>query len=414
MSTFAGRWLSTFGPMELTQEGNCVRGHYLGGGVECPIEGEVANGRLTFTYREPAAHGEGWFELNRTGKRFTGQWRPDGAAAWGDWQGERIGFDGLWETDFGLVRLVEEPDRVIGFYEVEGGATIDGRLDGNRLVFQYTEPKVRGEGRFELAEDGLRFDGEWRADGQASWAPWRGRRVLPAQGQSWLAVFEVPWQRYLADREYSFGHMLREFFARVPQVHVRHRFFTNEGGLHHCCRNLLYLAEPAVVLIATHAHPDGITVNGQTIDPRSIVESLRHASDIRLLHFSACLVMQDPDRVEALRRLGGEARLPISGYSTSVDWAASAIIEFAYLDLILARGLSPAAAAEQVRRLLPFAGDDEVPNGLYPPAGLRILLPETEKRTPPPQAETPGETAAQSPLIPAPGKRGTPLKGIFA
>ena len=65
----------------------------------------------------------------------------------------------------------------------------------------------------------------------------------------------------------------------------------------------------------------------------------------------------------------------VSGYATSVDWAASALIEFAYLEMILTKGLTPAAAAEQVRKLLPFAGDEKIEGSPFPPAGFRAVLP---------------------------------------
>ena len=376
MTNFSGKWQSTFGPMELTQEGSHVAGSYLSGGAQCLVEGEVRNGRLSFRYQEPAVRGEGWFELLRSGNGFTGQWHPDGVDGLAEWTGERLGFEGLWNSDFGLLRLVREGDVVHGFYEATGGSTIEGRLDGDQLVFTYQEPTVRGEGRFVLAEDGLSFQGEWKPEGTAPWQPWRGTRVLPQPGVTWLVVLEAPWQRYLADREYAFGNMLREFFARLGNVRVRHRFFVNEAGLRKNCRDLMYLAEPVVLVLASHGLPQGVTVDGHTVEVRAVMESLRHAADLRLVHFSACLIMQDPAVVDSLRALSRQARLPLSGYATSVDWAASAIIEFTYLEMILAKGLTPAAAAEQVYRLLPFAGEAEVPGGAYEPAGFRLILPD--------------------------------------
>jgi hypothetical protein len=187
---------------------------------------------------------------------------------------------------------------------------------------------------------------------------------------------EAPWQRFLSDREYAFGNMLREFFARLANVRVRHRFFGNEAGLLKQCRDLMYLAEPVVLVLASHGLPQGVTVDGKTVEVRAVMESLRQAADLRLVHFSACLIMEDPAVVASLRTLSRQARLPLSGYATSVDWAASAIIEFTYLEMILAKGMTPAAAAEQVYRLLPFAGESEVPGGAYAPAGFRLILPE--------------------------------------
>jgi hypothetical protein len=380
MSTFAGKWQTTFGPMELAQDGKRVRGSYAYMGTECAVTGRIVGARLVFKYREPTIHGEGWFALTRRGKAFAGQYRPQGAERWGSWEGERIGFDGLWNASFGLLRLVEEGDRVHGYYETNGAATIEGRRDGDRLTFTYREPRLRGRGRFELAADGLSFQGEWRPHGAKDWRPWSGIRVRPQPNRTYLVVIEAPWQRWLGEPEYSFGSMLRAFFARVSHVEVRHRFFTNEAGLRKCCRDLLYIAEPVVLLLATHGRPDGIPVDGQTIGVRALAEALQYTGDLRLLHFSACLMLQDPEVVSFLREFAAGARLPISGYTTSVDWAASAIIEFTYLDLILSKGLTPAAAAEQLPKLLPFAGDKELDGATYHPAGFTMVTPEGKRR----------------------------------
>src|SRR5688572_6633683 len=112
--TFTGHWFTTFGVMDLDQQGPHVRGAYRWNGQECAIEGRVKNGKLSFTYQEPKARGEGWFALARHGK-FTGQWRPKGEATWHPWIGER-GFDGLWDTSFGMLRLIDEARSVSGSY----------------------------------------------------------------------------------------------------------------------------------------------------------------------------------------------------------------------------------------------------------------------------------------------------------
>ena len=234
MQDFPGKWLTTFGPMELTRHGASVRGVYRYVASECDLQGKIRRGRLVFTYREPDVQGEGWFELMRGGKGFTGRFRAAGDDRWQPWDGERVGFDGLWNSSFGPLRLIEEGDRVSGFYPVGAGATLEGRRKGDRLTFRYREPAARGRGAFELAADGLSFEGEWRARGDDRWQPWWGLRVRPQPNLTWLVVVEAPWQRFLSEREYSFGGMLREFFARVPAVQVRHRFFTNEAGLRKC------------------------------------------------------------------------------------------------------------------------------------------------------------------------------------
>src|SRR5262249_16422447 len=192
-------------------------------------------------------------------------------------------------------------------------------------------------------------------------------------------VVEAPWQRFLSDQEYSFGNMLREFFARAPRVQVRQRYFSNEAGLRKCLRDLMYIAEPVVLMLATHAQPDGITVHGQTIGVPALIDSLRDVGNLRHLHFSACLLMQDPAVVETLRAFSTQARVPISGYTTSVNWAQSAIIEFAFLEMILSLDMPSAEAAEQLVKVLPFAGSQPLPEAAFRPAGFSIVLPGENK-----------------------------------
>src|SRR5262245_30388751 len=110
MSSFAGQWFTTFGPMTLSQHGQRVTGTYHSDGADNSIDGEIHDGGLTFRYREPAVGGEGQFTLVRHGM-FQGQWRPDGDVNWRPWQGHRQ-FDGIWETRFGLMRLFQETDQV--------------------------------------------------------------------------------------------------------------------------------------------------------------------------------------------------------------------------------------------------------------------------------------------------------------
>lgn len=373
---FAGRWFTSFGPMELIQDGDHVHGFYSMQQGRCSIDGTIRSGKLHFTYREPGVEGEGWFELIRYG-RFSGEWRPNESSRWSLWRGERE-FEGIWQTSFGLLRLVQEPDRVLGFYEGAGPCSLEGRFERNKLEFHYREARSQGEGRFELAEDASRFDGEWRAVGSAQWAPWQGHRLAGLPGAVWLVVIEAHWQRSYLDKEYAFGHMLREFFSRLPHVSVRQRFFEDEIGLERWCRELMYIPEPIVVVFASHGTADGLTVHGRPFSTASLAETFRYADNVILLHFSCCMMMQDGKAGELARALQVLGRFPISGYDRSVDWAASAVIEFQYLDMVLGRGVGPVDAAQNVLRLIAYAGNEDVPASPYPAAGFRILLPRAE------------------------------------
>lgn len=378
--SFAGQWFTTFGPMTLSQSGPRVSGVYHSGNAENTIEGEIRDGVLVFRYQEPTAAGDGQFTLVRHGM-FQGQWRQDGDENWRPWQGHRQ-FDGIWNSSFGLMRLFQEPDQVYGFYEGAGSASLQGTLQGNRLSFRYQEPRVGGQGHFELAPDCYSFQGQWLQEGQTTWGRWEAHRLLPRPDVRWLVVLEANWQSYLLEKEYAFGSMLREFFARVPGVEVRHRFFSNDAGLALLCRDMLYLPEPAILVLASHGTPEGLMTRAGPIGPKVLIDNLKHADTVGLLHFSSCLVMDGGPTGEFNRTLQRELRFPISGYASSVDWAASALIEFTYLDMILSKGLPPSAAADQVRNLLAFAGDEPVAGSPYPPACFRIWLPGTESVEP--------------------------------
>jgi hypothetical protein len=376
---FAGRWHSTFGPLEITMTDGRARGSYRFGDIDGEIEGTVSGRRLTFKYREPAVQGEGWFDLLRPG-RFSGKWRPDGSPWWYEWSGER-GFDGIWNSSFGPMKLVSgDGGTVTGFYEMQGPASIEGQEDGGAMSFIYREPAVAGQGTFTLSDDGFAFSGQWRPDGQEQWQPWEGSRLLPAPGQAWLVVLEAHWQLYLQEREYSFGEMLDAFFARNPRVSVRHRFFSDGEGLRKWARGLMYIPEPVVLVVAAHGTEEGLRAGGPPIGADALVESVRYADTIMLTHFSSCLMMNqrlENDMAAGLRALN---RFPVSGYTTPVNWAASAIIEFTYLNYIFEQGLPPGAAAEEVLRSLKFAGDKVHDGSPFPAAGFQIMLPESNKK----------------------------------
>lgn len=361
-SGFTGEWFTTFGPMTLAPQGEKVVGTYRYANTEGRIEGEATGDTLNFTYTSPDERGEGAFRLLRPGK-FTGTYMGSGESRAQRWEGER-GWDGVWESDFGRVRLIHEAERIHGFYEGAGLSVIEGQLRDGRLEFRYREPNASGEGRFLLSDDGLAFAGEWRTPESAEWSPWSGRRLQPEPGLTWLVVLEAHWQLSLAESEYAFGDMLREVFAPLPNVRVRQRFFHDAQSLEHWCRELLFLPEPAIVMIASHGVAEGLSVHGEVINTTRVLESLRYAETLKLLHFSSCLVGE-----RALTR----QPYPISGYTTSVDWGASALLEFTYLDLMLNRGLDPAEAAAKLPTLISYAGDVVSRDSPYPAAGFRFF-----------------------------------------
>jgi hypothetical protein len=135
-------------------------------------------------------------------------------------------------------------------------------------------------------------------------------------------------------------------------------------------------------VLATHGTAEGLSVAGGTVGSAALVEALPCVDGLMLLHFSACLTMQGGPEGDFLRELGAALRCPISGYATSVDWSASALLEMTYLDMVLSKGLAPADAAAQLTNLVAFAGDEAPQGSAYPPAAFRVLLPGGGKNAP--------------------------------
>jgi hypothetical protein len=371
---FAGRWFTSFGPMVLHQDGDRVTGTYGPTGLEHTLEGTVTDGTLDFRYREVAEQGTGRFRLRRSGS-FSGEYLAEGNPNTLPWQGWRE-FDGYWDTSLGRMRLFQDDgERVRGILEFDDAGKLDGRIDHGRLSYTFKGSRASSSGFLDLDPLCLALSGEWQ-DGDHPLHVWRGQRALAQRGLTWLVVLEAYWQRALDDREFAFGAMLREIFGRIPRAQVRHRFFHDEDSLVHWCRQLLYLPEPAILVVTGHGESNGLSINGRIVDMRRMMDSLRLADTLQLLHFSSCLVGQDTGQA-----LHG-APFPVSGYTTRVDWAESALTEFIYLDMMLEKGLPPAQAAQQLVNLVRFAGDEPVPGSPYMPAGFRFLAPAAAPLSP--------------------------------
>lgn len=275
-------------------------------------------------------------------------------------------FAGVWSTTYGAMRLTVEGEHARGTYSFGDGATIEGQIAGREMRAEYVESDgTRGRALFALAPDGASFRGVWKAglDGPAlalddrSLQRWRGTRVAPVEGRVWLVILESHWEASLAEHEYSYGDMLRAFFERLPNVEVRHRFVNSRADLVRFVEETGMLAEPCVLYVSSHGSPSGIQVGVDVVDGRTFGEALRERGQLRLLHFGACSVLGG-DFAEQLRlAMGPGGSFPISGYLRDADWAGSAIVDFAYLDLVLELELDPAEAVAETRRTIQFAGD---------------------------------------------------------
>ncbi|MBD3370313.1 hypothetical protein GF402_08130 [Candidatus Fermentibacteria bacterium] len=270
-------------------------------------------------------------------------------------------WSGRWVTTYGDMMLTQEDDSVHGYYTYGGLSTIEGRVDRTgRLNFEYTEAAASGEGWFELSEGGQSFSGRWRQSGSTAWSSWEGYRA-GSEGGKWLVVLEAEWQSGMSEAEYSFGEMLRAFLSRLDSVRVRHRFVHDAADLRRFCAEASMLPGDVYLLLAAHATEEGIELAEGTCSASSLSRALQSfQGNLRLVHFSACLVMNGPLPDKLLRELNEDnPDLVISGYTRDVDWALSAVLEMFYLDLILGKGHSPGEAAEILLQSIDAAGEND-------------------------------------------------------
>lgn len=381
-ANFSGDWQSSFGRMRLTQKKSVVKGYYVWDGEKGLIQGKVSGQTLTFRYKGPEDAGEGQFTLAKDGQSFQGKWRAVDANDWGDWNGKRTAkflanYSGVWKTSYGRIRLIQKGKKVQGISNYTPESKIWGEIKTGTLHFQYIEKKGKpgGVGQFQLSEDGQSFTGKWKSQGATQWSDWSGQRLNPKAGRRWLLVLEANWESNLAEKEYSFGKMLGSFFAKNPSVGVRCRSFNNKKSLQKWCREIAFLAEPVVLVIATHGSPKGLVAGEDTVVAKDLSPHLAYAETIDLLHFAACSVMKGTMATDLLKELKGQASFPISGYTRDVDWGASAVLEFMYYDLILSRGIPPRTAAEKLLKIIPFAGKGKVSGAPFESADFRFLDP---------------------------------------
>ena len=173
--------------------------------------------------------------------------------------------------DVGRLRLVQEEDRVYGFYE-GGRPARRPRADRRRPApLPPAKEPTRGGRAVPDQDEGMSsFTGEWaqRRLLAGSWPPksangsgrsriepgfWSPKLTGSGWGRSWT-------------RNHLFGGMVGEFLARYKHIAVRHRFFDDEEWTRPAGAGALYFPEPASAVVASHGTPEGINVGGHTIN----------------------------------------------------------------------------------------------------------------------------------------------------
>ena len=98
-------------------------------------------------------------------------------------------FGGVWYSpQFEHMYLNQTGNKVTGVYTYEGGGRLEGEVDGNLLVFKWTDPgskedatrTMSGRGYLKLVKENekLKLKGEWGYDDSAAGAgPWEAEYV---------------------------------------------------------------------------------------------------------------------------------------------------------------------------------------------------------------------------------------------
>lgn len=148
-------------------------------GFDLILEGEAARGdRKVFLLEEPTE--VRWLKLevlSNWGNRHHTQLME--LEAYGEPAGEvtqEKPIQGIYATNFGLMRLEQSADVVIGCYDADNG-TLSGRTDGRVLKFHWWENgPSSGLAFMVLSSDGNFLNGLWYKGGQVK-GLWHGRRV---------------------------------------------------------------------------------------------------------------------------------------------------------------------------------------------------------------------------------------------
>jgi len=284
-------------------------------------------------------------------------------------------YSGTWETTYGDMVLEQNGTTVTGWYSYGSMSSIEGTVSekSEKLVFTYTEATASGSGWFLLSENGNSFAGQWKADGDSNWSAWDGHRAT-GEPSTWVLVLEAEWQESMRENEYSFGEMLDAWLGRLPGVQVRHRFIHSLEDIRNFCAEAAVLPGDVYLVFASHGTSAGISLSSGTVSPKELADVISPMTNLQLVHFSSCEVMAgSTDETILSSRLNWKDNFAVSGYTTSVDWGSSAIIEFYYFNQILENGLTPVQAAQALQSDIRFSG--ATPTRYMDGAGFQIQTP---------------------------------------
>lgn len=236
-----GLWLSDFGVMEISGQGDRITGTYMGG--EGLLEGELAQDRLRLSWKDPVS-GQGWgeFALRIDPLRVEGVWGiPSSTEARGSWnaiplpevaalgeptrwlvRGEARQSDALFRGQGLLFRKGASCSGyldglyTVGIYDRQENRVavvnrLSGQAQGDRLALTWTGP-LGGGGTLFLLKDGPVLEGIVRTEGETAdaslvWIAQEAETVgKPDQWKRWedswhaRRYFVLGWEASAEDR----------------------------------------------------------------------------------------------------------------------------------------------------------------------------------------------------------------------
>ena len=225
-----GIWETTFGQMNLAQDGNRVVGTYgtLGGWIEGEISGRV----LSFRWSEPPMrsnpyyNGHGEFTLIAGHTNFNGWYKISGGSEEYKWNGTRLRdreitgikanldytlWQGAWETPDGAVVFKQDlkSQNVAGeFIGRDGYGTIEGVSDGWSLDFNTSGNSSIYTGWIEMTGDLSGFSGRIKNVESGEDIQWSGRFLGSALYGNFAGNWNTPMGVVSIMVEHSTGALL--------------------------------------------------------------------------------------------------------------------------------------------------------------------------------------------------------------
>jgi predicted esterase len=161
---WVGEWITSKGAIRLTHSDDTVNGEFTGGGK---FRGTLSAGKLTANCTKGNESWTAEIELDDKGRAFKGELRSAaGAESWRGWKRDpnagsdkMADFSGTWLCNWGTMQLVQDGDRVTGFYTSARWGSLEGTVSGRKLKFKWKRLNSQGEAEIEMSIDRSRFYG---------------------------------------------------------------------------------------------------------------------------------------------------------------------------------------------------------------------------------------------------------------